>query len=115
MLNKYYYYYYKISAVAQELANFLKLDNWKEYTGHALRRMSVTLLVDGGGDFTCLKRHGGWRSSTVAESYIEESRLNKENIAKRILGDVDDSGSTGPSVDIISNITSENNSTIAEN
>ncbi|KAK9694502.1 hypothetical protein QE152_g33510 [Popillia japonica] len=140
---------HKISAVAQEVAKFLKLHNWKEYTGHALRRTSATLLVDGGGDLpeaaqlerlTAVvtphvlkdtevgdqalwrnptlkshKRHGGWRSSTVAESYIEESRLNKENIAKRILRDVDDSGSTGPSVDIISNITSENNSTIAEN
>ncbi|KAK9751931.1 Phage integrase family [Popillia japonica] len=46
---------HKISAAAQEVATFLKLDNWKEYTGHALRRTSATLLVKGGGDFTCLK------------------------------------------------------------
>lgn len=74
-----------ISAVPQEIAKFLKIDNWKEYTGHTLRRTSATLLVDAGADLTCLKRHGGWTSSTTAEGYIEESSLSKENIAKKIL------------------------------
>jgi integrase len=51
-------------------------DGHGEYTGHSLRRTSATLLVDEGGDLTTLKRHGGWRSSFVAEGYIEES-INK--------------------------------------
>lgn len=102
-----------ISAVSQEIAKFLKLDNWKEYTGHALRRTSATLLVDGGGDLSCLKRHGGWRSSTVAEGYIEDSLLSKENIAKRILKV--NSGNDKASTVVISESTSENNITIKEN
>ncbi|KAK4873827.1 hypothetical protein RN001_013187 [Aquatica leii] len=72
------------------------------------------LLVDGGGDLTCLKSHGGWKSSTVAEGYIEDSLLNKANIAKRILKV--DSGSNKPSTVVISDFTtSENNITINEN
>ena len=62
-----------------------KLENWKGYTGHLLRRTSSILFIDCGGDLTCLKRHGGWKSSTVAEGYIEESRINKENTARKIL------------------------------
>ncbi|CAG9790350.1 unnamed protein product [Diatraea saccharalis] len=38
------------------------------------------LLADSGADILTLKRHGGWRSSTVAESYVEDSIQNKANI-----------------------------------
>lgn len=77
---------HKISNVAQEVAKYLNLENASEYTGHCLRRTSATFLVDSGGDLTCLKRHGGWKSNTVAEGYIEESIANKKDIAKKILG-----------------------------
>ena len=50
-----------------------------------MRRTSATLLVDTGADITTLKRHGGWRSSTVAEGYIEDSLANKRNIGRKIL------------------------------
>lgn len=76
---------HKISAVPKEAAVFLKLPGAIEYTGHCLRRTSATLLVDAGADITCLKRHGGWKSSTVAEGYIDESMTNKKDIAKKIL------------------------------
>lgn len=74
-----------ISNVPKTVATYLKLPNSKDYTGHALRRTSATLLVDGGADITCLKRHGGWRSSTVAEGYIEDSLSNKKQTAEKIL------------------------------
>ncbi|XP_031355976.1 uncharacterized protein LOC116180226 isoform X2 [Photinus pyralis] len=72
---------------------FLKFQNGKCYRmvmgihtiSHALRRTSATLLVNGGADITCLKRHGGWRSSTVAEGYLEDSLSNKKETAKKIL------------------------------
>lgn len=76
---------HKISGVAQEIAKYLNLQHASEYTGHCLRRTSATLLVDAGGDLTCLKRHGGWKSSSVAEGYIEDSVQNKKNIATKIL------------------------------
>ncbi|XP_031327417.1 uncharacterized protein LOC116181409 isoform X2 [Photinus pyralis] len=74
-----------ISNVPKTVATFLKLPDSKLYTGHALRRTSATLLVNGGADITCLKRHGGWRSSTVAEGYLEDSLSNKKETAKKIL------------------------------
>lgn len=50
------------------------------------RRTSATLLVDSGGDITSLKRHGGWKSTKVAEGYIENSIQSKLEIANKILG-----------------------------
>lgn len=44
------------------------------------------MLVDAGGDILSLKRHGGWKSTTVAESYLEESIGNKISICNKILG-----------------------------
>mgnify|MGYP005983973135 FL=1 len=79
---------HKIGSVPCEVASFLKLLNCKQYTGHALRRTSATLLVDAGGDVTTLKRHGGWKSSSVAEGYIDESMHSKEVIANKILSPV---------------------------
>lgn len=76
---------HKISTVPKEVAVFLKLPSATEYTGHCLRRTSATLLVDAGADITCLKRHGGWKSTSVAEGYIEESMTNKKDTAKKIL------------------------------
>ena len=74
----------KVGSVPQEIAKFLKLENPHLYTGHAFRRSSATILVDAGGDITTLKRHGGWKSNTVAEAYIEESLTNKKAIGHRI-------------------------------
>ncbi|EFA12748.1 hypothetical protein TcasGA2_TC010275 [Tribolium castaneum] len=53
-------------------------------TRHCLRRSSATLLVDAGADITALKRHGGWRSTTVAETYIDHSLNNKIQTANKI-------------------------------
>ncbi|XP_063909850.1 uncharacterized protein LOC135127337 [Zophobas morio] len=64
----------------------LRLENIPErqYTGHCLRRTSATLLVDSGANLTCLKRHGGWKPSSVADGYIEDSLANKKEIATKI-------------------------------
>ncbi|KAJ8934860.1 hypothetical protein NQ314_013132 [Rhamnusium bicolor] len=64
----------------------MNLSDATEYTCHCLRRTSATLLVDTGADITCLKCHGGgWKSSSVAEGYIQESINNKQDTAKKIL------------------------------
>ena len=76
---------HKISSVPKEVATFLKLLNPHEYTGHCLRRTSATILVDSGADITALKRHGGWKSGSVAEGYVEESLKNKKDMAMKIL------------------------------
>lgn len=76
----------KIRKIPCLIATYLKLPEPALYTGHALRRSSASLLVDGGADLLELKRHGGWSSSTVAENYIEDSVTRKMETCKKIFG-----------------------------
>lgn len=75
-----------IGKIPRQIAAYLKLENPETYTGHCFRRSSATLLADAGGDLLTLKRHGGWKSSSVAETYVEESVQNKIKIAEKIGG-----------------------------
>lgn len=74
----------KFGSMPKEIAKFLGLPDAECYTGHSFRRTSATLLADAGADILTLKRHGGWRSNTVAESYVEDSIQNKVNISAKI-------------------------------
>ncbi|KAJ8975608.1 hypothetical protein NQ317_009289 [Molorchus minor] len=67
------------------VASYLKLPDVACYTGHCLRRSSATLLADVGVDITTIKRHAGWKSTTVAEGYVENSIENKTKIANQVL------------------------------
>jgi hypothetical protein len=62
------------------------LKNPEEYTGHTFRRSSATLLAESGADTSILKRLGGWKSTNVAEGYVDASIQNKKKIAQMILG-----------------------------
>ncbi|KAJ8981000.1 hypothetical protein NQ317_014867 [Molorchus minor] len=66
------------------IATYLGLSDPTLYTGHCLRRSSATLLLTR-ADITTIKRHGGWKSTTVAEGYIDNSVQNKTNIANQVL------------------------------
>ncbi|KAJ8979829.1 hypothetical protein NQ317_014960 [Molorchus minor] len=67
------------------VASYLKLPDVACYTGHCLRRSSATLLADAGVDITTIKRHAGWKSTTVAEGYVENSIESKTKIANQVL------------------------------
>jgi integrase len=69
-----------------KIATFLNLENPAQYTGHCFRRSSATVLAGHGADITTLKRHGGWKSTTVAEGYIEDSLKSKIAIANQLVG-----------------------------
>lgn len=84
------------SKIPCTVAQFLKLDQPKLYTGHCFRRSSATILSDSGADFAAIKRHGGWKSTRVAESYIEDSVQNKVNIAKQLFCNETATSSTTP-------------------
>lgn len=73
--------------IPKNIAIYLGLANPGRFTGHCFRRSSASLLADTGADIHMLKRHGGWRSSTVAEGYVETSLENKKIIATKIMGD----------------------------
>jgi hypothetical protein len=74
-----------IGSWPSKIAEYLKLKNSAGYTGHSFRRSSATLLANKGEDLLALKRHGGWKSSTTAEGYIEDSVKNKIKFACKIL------------------------------
>jgi integrase len=74
----------KIGEMPSLIAMRLLKDEPKKYTGHCFRRSSATLLANAGGDIISIKRHGGWKSTTVAESYIEHSINNKIEISNKI-------------------------------
>lgn len=57
----------KIGSLSQEIAIYLELPDAKTYTDHTFRRTSATLITNAGSNMTTLKRHGGWKSSNVAE------------------------------------------------
>lgn len=76
---------HKVAAVPSIVAKFLKLENYQSYTGHCFRRTSASMLAASGASMESIKRHGGWRSSTVAEGYIDESSTTKKNVADKIL------------------------------
>ncbi|KAJ8980663.1 hypothetical protein NQ317_013275 [Molorchus minor] len=78
------------------VASYLKLPDVACYTGHCLRRSSATLLAGAGVDITTIKRHAGWKSTTVAEGYVENSIENKTKIANQVLvGEVQTSAYPG--------------------
>nr|XP_022908502.1 uncharacterized protein LOC111419857 [Onthophagus taurus] len=73
-----------IGALSSKIAEYLKLENAVNYTGHSFRRTSATLSANKGVDVLGLKRHGGWKSSTVGESYVEDSLQNKNQFAEKM-------------------------------
>jgi integrase len=73
-----------IGGAPKQIATFLGLKNPEEYTGHAFRRSSATLLAESGADTSILKRLGGWKSTNVAEGYVDASIQNKKKIAQTI-------------------------------
>ena len=76
-----------IGKVPEDIATFLNLENPEQYTGHSFCRSSASWLADSGADKDMIMRHGGWKSSTVAEGYIETSIESKKRIAEKLLGE----------------------------
>ncbi|KAJ8664477.1 hypothetical protein QAD02_006139 [Eretmocerus hayati] len=68
----------------RRIAEYLKLPNYMDFTGHSFRRTSATFLADAGADTLTLRRHGGWKSSSVAESYVADSISSKRKICHQI-------------------------------
>lgn len=75
----------KLGSMPKEIAEFLSLPDASMYTGHSFRRTSTTILADSGVNISTIKRHGGWKSTSVAEGYVEESVNNKRKVCNRIV------------------------------
>ena len=48
--------------MAKEVAQFLKLPEAENYTGHSFRQSLATFVVNASSDLLALKRRGGWWS-----------------------------------------------------
>lgn len=68
-----------------DIAAYLRLPDPHLYTGHSFRRSSATFLADSGEDITNIKRLGGWKSTSVAEGYLEDSEQQKKKMCNKIL------------------------------
>ncbi|XP_057329469.1 uncharacterized protein LOC130670209 [Microplitis mediator] len=77
-----------IGTTPQNIALFLNLLDPKRYTGHCFRRTAATLLSDSGANTTMLKQLGGWKSTAIAQGYVENSLKTRERIFDRITGTV---------------------------
>lgn len=58
----------------------------KRFTSHSLRRGFATFAAHRGISIFALKAHGRWKSSAVAEGYIERADLWRQNPIKDLLG-----------------------------
>lgn len=73
-----------IAGIPFKIAQFNKLDNLQNYTGHSYRRTAASWAAEEGADLLSLKRIGGWKSSTVCEGYIDDSMALKQRLATYI-------------------------------
>ncbi|KAJ8942425.1 hypothetical protein NQ318_007099 [Aromia moschata] len=72
-----------LAKVPSKVASSLDLPDTKTYSGHCIKRTSISLLVNKGADIAKIKQHGRWESSSVAQRYIDESISNKPDTAKQ--------------------------------
>jgi hypothetical protein len=67
----------------KEVATSLCIENPERYTGHCWRRTGGIILADKGASVLDLQRDGGWGSAGVAETYVSESRAQKQKVASK--------------------------------
>lgn len=68
------------------IARFLGLKDPSRYTGQCFRRTSATPYADKGGSRINLKRLGGWKSDSVCEGYINNSKKFRREVAATLAG-----------------------------
>lgn len=75
-----------IGNIPCKIATYLGLGDAKAYTGHCLRRTAATLHSDAGGNSESLMRLGGWKSSSVARGYVDNSDCSRMANASLVAG-----------------------------
>ncbi|KAK4882250.1 hypothetical protein RN001_005569 [Aquatica leii] len=72
----------KIGEMPRIIAKFLQLPDASNFSGPCFRRSSALHLANSGSDLITLKRHGDWKSSAVAECYVDASIKKKNEVAE---------------------------------
>lgn len=73
-------------SIPKFIATFLGLSDTDSFTGQCFRRSSATTLADSNVSRLNLKRHGGWKSDSVAEGYLLNSKKLRTDIASTLSG-----------------------------
>ena len=73
-----------IAGVPKYIAKSLGLEEPEKYTGHCLRRSSATAFADSGATSMALKRQFRWKSETVAQGYLDQSKSFKMDVANSL-------------------------------
>lgn len=76
-----------IGSIPKLVAKYLGKPNFKDYKGHCFRRTAATMLADSGATLLLLKKAGGWRSDSVAQSYVDNSMATKRKVADSLVLD----------------------------
>ena len=67
----------------KRVATFLQLDHPEKYTCHAVRRTATTWRAERGASTSVIQKFGGWKSSGVAQEYIDNSETMRQTIAAK--------------------------------
>lgn len=73
-----------ISSYPKLIASKLNLEEPNSFTGHCFRRSGATIMADLGASKILLKRAGRWKSDSVCDGYIEESKSSKLQISNLV-------------------------------
>jgi integrase len=73
-----------VSRAVERGAKLARLE--AHYSSHCLRRGFATFAASRGVSEHTIMRHGRWRSSAVAQGYIERAKLWQDNPIKQLLG-----------------------------
>ncbi|XP_065222618.1 uncharacterized protein LOC135847118 [Planococcus citri] len=93
----------KLRGIPKLIAKYLSLPDAGKYTGHSFRRTSTSILANAGANAQTIKLHGGWKSDSTPNRYVNESIQHKAKtaniIASAVLGQSTHT-STEPSVPV---------------
>lgn len=72
--------------IIRNMAKLLMIQNWEAYRTHSLRSTMATILADAEGTEQEIKRHGRWKSATVASEYVRSSDLGEQKVSEKLAG-----------------------------
>ncbi|KAJ3639156.1 hypothetical protein Zmor_004027 [Zophobas morio] len=78
-----------IGKIPSRIAEYLHLLHPEHFTGHCFRRSAATAMANHGQGLIAIKQLGGWKSSAVAETYIQDSLQNKIDLSRKVIPEQD--------------------------
>ena len=74
-----------LGSIPQLVAQYLRLPDPKQYTGHCMRRSAATVAAANGASLETLKKIGRWNSSNVPSLYVDKSGIDTWNAVQQTM------------------------------